>query len=155
MAKSQKPQNIIETITNEIITKLKVEATVTVSEETDEQFQVHLETDESGLIIGRHGETLNSLQLLIGVIVYKHTGAWRRIIVDVGDYRKAREESIKEMVRRIMTEVSESGQPATLPFLTPLERRIVHLVVSENERFLSESHGEGKDRRLTIQLKTV
>lgn len=117
----------------------------------DKSFTVNIKTEESGLLIGHHGETINSLQLLIGVILYKKLGKWVRVLVDIGDYRKMREESIKEMVDRIAAEVEQSGRGVELPFLSPLERRIVHMMLSENSKVMSESTGEGRDRRVMIK----
>ncbi|PIR08081.1 hypothetical protein COV53_04895 [Candidatus Gottesmanbacteria bacterium CG11_big_fil_rev_8_21_14_0_20_37_11] len=151
---------IKETISN-LLDNLEVKAEIEIekvaedknSSQEPDHYKVNIKTDETGLIIGRHGETINSLQLLLGVILYKKIGSWQRIILDVGDYRKVREGSIKEMVERISKEVESTGQPVTLPDLTPYERRVVHIMLSDNPKIASESSGEGKDRRLTIKLK--
>lgn len=152
-------KNIVEETVTQLLGKLEVEGKVSVVEKEAgakagdklKQFQVDIETSESGLLIGYHGETINSLQLLLGIILYKKLGSWIRVILDVGDYRKMREDSIKEMVNRITVEVLETGRPVELPYLSPLERRIVHIITSENEKVVSESHGEGKDRRVMIK----
>lgn len=143
---------IIE-IAKDLLEKLEVKADVTVEEGEENTYKLVINTEETGLLIGHHGETLNSFQLILGVILFKKRGEWVRTLVDVGDYRKLREESIKEMVNRIVSEVELSGQPVTLPFLTPLERRIVHVMLTGHEKVVSESTGEGRDRRLTIRLK--
>jgi len=151
----------IKKLVSELLSKLEVEAKVEVTQEAEsaekedkaagEHYKINIETTESGLLIGRHGETINGLQLLIGVILYKKLGKWVRVVVDIGDYRKMREESIREMVNRIISEVEQTGQPVTLPYLSPLERRIVHLICSENEKVMSESSGDGRDRRVTVK----
>ncbi|OGG02859.1 hypothetical protein A2W14_06445 [Candidatus Gottesmanbacteria bacterium RBG_16_37_8] len=156
--RSNKYLSEIEKTVSELLEKLTVEAKVEVREETGEDkeeqvkhFRVNIETTESGLLIGHHGETINSLQLLVGVILYKKFKEWVRVIIDVGDYRKMREESIREMVNRIAAEVEQTGRPVELPYLSPLERRLVHMMLSEHEKVMSESQGEGKDRRVTIK----
>lgn len=150
----------IKKTTEDILEKLKIIATVEVSEEkthtdtsTEEEtsYKVNIQTTETGLIIGYHGETLNGLQLLLGVIIYKNLGKWVHIVVDVGNYRKMREESIKEMVNRIVAEVESTKQPVVLPYLSPLERRIVHVMLSGHKTIVSESAGEGRNRLLTIK----
>ncbi|MCL4338394.1 KH domain-containing protein [Patescibacteria group bacterium] len=147
----------IKTTVLELMDRLHVEGSVDVEEEKSDpseeanHFKVVIQTNETGLLIGRHGETLNSLQLILGVVLYKKMGKWIRVILDVGDYRKVREESIKEMVGRIVAEVESIGQPVTLPYLTPLERRIVHIMLADNPKIMSESTGEGKERRVTIK----
>lgn len=156
MKKTKKVDNTVEIkkTTEELLEKLKVEATVDVSEgekEGETNYKVNIGTQETGLLIGYHGETLNSLQLLLGVILYKKVGKWIHIVVDVGNYRQMREESIKEMVDRIVGEVESTKQPVTLPYLSPLERRIVHMMLTDSKTVISESEGSGRDRRLTIK----
>lgn len=143
----------IKNLTQDLLTHMQIQSEVNVKAEEPDHYQVMLDTAESGLLIGRHGETLNSLQLLLGVILYKKIGTWVHIVLDVGDYRRMREESIKDMVTRIITEVESTGQPVTLPYLTPLERRIVHLMLTGHEHVMSESTGEGKDRRVTVRIR--
>lgn len=145
----------IEKTLGELLEQLTIEAKVEVTEEEGDKkvknFRVNIITSESGLLIGHHGETINSLQLLLGVILFKKFKEWVRVIIDVGDYRKMREESIKEMVNRISAEVIHGGNPVELPYLSPLERRLVHLMLADNDKVESVSQGEGKDRRLTIK----
>lgn len=146
-------ENEIKTLVTDLLGKLKVEAKVEVVKEEDDHYQVNLETEETGLLIGHHGETVNSFQLLLGVILFKKTGEWIHVVVDVGGYRKMREESIKEMVNRIVTEVETNREPVQLPPLTPFERRAVHMMLTDHQTVVSESIGEGRDRRLTIKPK--
>ncbi|OGG00808.1 hypothetical protein A2153_04280 [Candidatus Gottesmanbacteria bacterium RBG_16_38_7b] len=149
----------IEKTLKELLEKLTIDAKIEVEEEINEgdkqpkHFRINISTPESGLLIGHHGETINSLQLLLGVILYKKFNEWVRVIIDIGDYRKLREESIREMVNRIVSEVEQTGRPIELPYLSPLERRLVHMMLTDNERVMSESQGEGKDRRVTIKPK--
>lgn len=143
----------IKEIAKDLLEKLEIKAEVAVEDGEEGSFKVVLNTEETGLLIGHHGETLNSFQLILGIILFKKLGVWTRVLVDVGDYRKLREESIKEMVNRIVSEVELGGQPVTLPFLTPLERRIVHVMLTDHEKVMSESTGEGRERRLTIRPK--
>lgn len=153
MKKKQTRESEIKKLATDLLGKLKVEAKVEVVKEEDDHYQVNLETEETGLLIGHHGETVNSFQLLLGVILFKKTGEWIHVVVDVGGYRKMREESIKEMVNRIVTEVETSREPVQLPPLTPFERRAVHMMLTDHQTVVSESIGEGRDRRLTIKPK--
>lgn len=153
-AKSEKTDKIITGIVSELLSKLEVEAKVETREESSDHFLVNIETKETGLLIGRHGETINGLQLLTGIILFKKLGVWVHVVLDVGGYRKMREESIREMVSRIIQEVESNRQPVVLPYLTPLERRFVHMLLAQNEKVASESIGEGKDRRVTIKPRT-
>lgn len=158
--KDKKIQDLIKETAQDLLSKLSITSTLEVVEKKTEEegdlagdFLVNITTEETGLLIGRHGETINSLQLILGVIIYNKTNKWYRIVLDVGDYRKSREESIKEMVERIALEVESSGQSVTLPDFTSYERRIVHMLLADNKKVTSESIGEGRDRRLTIKLR--
>lgn len=145
---------LIQQTTREILSKLTTEGTVDVKEEEAEDeknYRVTIQTQETGLLIGHHGDTLNGLQLLLGVILYKKLKTWVHVIVDVGNYRQMREESIKEMVGRIVSEVETTKQTMALPYLSPLERRIVHMMLADHKTVVSESTGEGRDRRLMIK----
>ncbi|MBI2617650.1 KH domain-containing protein [Candidatus Gottesmanbacteria bacterium] len=154
MKKKEEKKNVekeISSLLSQIFTLLEIKAATTIEKQEEDQFAVRIETEETGLLIGRHGECINSLQLLLGVMLYKKFGKWVRVILDVGDYRKMREDSLKEMVERIAGEVEGTGVPVVLPYLSPLERRFVHLLLTENAKVTSESTGEGKERRVTIK----
>lgn len=153
--KENKPnieKEIISTL-SELLTKLNVEAEIAVTKGEEDHYKADIKTQDTGLLIGRHGETINSLQLVLGIMLYKKLKSWARVVVDVGDYRRDREINIKEMVERIILEVKNTGQPVILPYLTPYERRIVHMMLAENKEVASDSQGEGKDRRITIRLR--
>lgn len=147
----EKVEEVIKRTAQEMLEKMMVQAQVTVTGDTENGYQVNIKTEETGLLIGHHGETINSFQLLLGVILYRKMGVWLRVIVDVGDYRKAREENIKAMVDRIVEEVKTTGQEIALPPMTPLERRIVHTMLTDHPAVSSQSFGEGRDRRVTIK----
>lgn len=108
-----------------------------------------------GTLIGRRGETLAALQLLVNIITYKQTGEHERIIVDVEGYRDRREENLRSMAERIAAQVRESGRPVMLEAMSPNERRIVHMALADYTDISSESTGEGEERRVVIALKPV
>lgn len=143
----------IQKLTTELLEKLTVKAALTLDEDEEGTVHVRLETEESGLLIGFHGETLNSLQLLLGIMVHNQLGEWVRIVVHVGDYREKREETIKAMALRIAEEVSQTGESVPMPYLSSFERRIVHLTLVDHPAVKSESEGEGRYRRLVIKPK--
>ncbi len=145
--------DIVKQLATEFLQKLTIEAKIAVEEDSQGSIHLHLETPESGLLIGYHGETLNSFQLLLGIMVHKQLGEWVRVVVHVGDYREKREQTIKAMALRIAEEVSQNSQPVAMPYLSSFERRIVHLTLAEHPTVKSESEGEGRYRRLVIKPK--
>lgn len=132
--------------------ELKVELT-----ETDDQLSVVVEVspEDSGLLIGFHGETLQAMQRITR-IVYQETLGEKRLVININNYREQREEKIKDQVISSAQRVLETGRPATFSFLPPNERFIIHSTISEMPEFAdleSVSEGEGKYRVLTIRLK--
>jgi len=109
--------------------------------------------DTLSLLIGRRGETLSSLQLLVSLIVSKQAGSRERIIVDCENYRERRERNLRSMAARIADQVRRSGRPIMLEAMPPNERRIIHMALSETDDIATESTGEGDQRRVVVSLK--
>ncbi len=119
----------------------------------DESFSVKLDTDENALLIGKHGNTLSSLELILSLIVAKKTGEFKRIVIEVGGYREAREEYLRDLAQRLHDEVIDTGNEKTVRGLKPWERRIIHMYLSEEGDVITESEGDERDRVLVIKKK--
>ena len=108
-------------------------------------------SDELGLLIGRRGETLGSLQYLLNVMVGRSYDDQDMVFgVDVEGYRRRREESLVEMARRVAEDVRETGDVITLEPMPAAERRIIHLTLSEEPGVVTESVGRGSDRQVEV-----
>jgi len=135
-----------------ILKLIGIEAKVTASEDLANQaILVQLETNEPGILIGYHGETLAAYQLLLGIVLNKSLKVWTRVIVNVGDYREKREETLHRMALNAAQRAHFSGSPVILPSLSPGERRIIHLALKNNTEVETYSEGEGPERRLVIR----
>ncbi|MGB9706475.1 MAG: protein jag [Microgenomates group bacterium] len=151
--KSQKlkvKSSIIEGILKELLEHLEVGATFSI-EEKEETFYINLQTDNPGILIGYHGQTLFALQLILSLIAYRRIGEWTKIVVDVGDYRQRREETLKRMAFSVAQKVKFSHQEQELPPMSGAERRIIHLALSDDPEVETESRGEGKERRVVVK----
>jgi len=146
--------SVIKQTAEELLTKLEITGVVSVDSDESGAFRVHIETEETGLLIGFHGRTLESFQMILGMIAGKKLGKWERVYVNVGDYREKREEALMYMAQRAADRALESGRPVELTRLSASERRVIHLTLSGDERVKTESEGEGLDRRLIISPKT-
>ncbi len=142
----------VEETARQLLQKLSIDCQVSVSA-SDEWIDVKLEAQEAGLLIGFHGNTLYSFQLILALLVYKKLGTWRKIVVDVGNYRQKREESLKSLADQSAQQVIDSQQEVVLPYLPSNERRIIHLFLQDHAQVTTESTGEGKNRRIIIKLK--
>lgn len=141
-----------------ILGHMNVRAEVEVAEAAneDDPLILNIRSDDPALLsmlIGRRGETLASLQLLVSLIVSKQVGSRERIIVDAESYRERREQNLRAMAERIAQQVRRSGHPVTLEAMPPNERRIVHMALSEDSDISTESTGEGDQRRVVVSLK--
>ncbi len=149
--KTKDIKSTISALAKELLEKLSVTASVEIKEEEGGSFRIQIETEESGLLIGYHGEVINSLQLILGILIFRSLGEWVRVMVDVGDYREKREEVVKRMAQDKAAEVVASGLPVSLPYLSPLERRIIHMTLTDNDQVESVSEGDGKERHIVLK----
>jgi len=106
-----------------------------------------------GLLIGRRGETLAALQLLVSLIVGHRTKHRMRIIVDAENYRERREENLRSLALRVAQQVRNYRRSIALEAMPPHERRIVHIALADSKDISTESIGEGEARRVVISLK--
>lgn len=109
--------------------------------------------DDLGLLIGRRGETLLSLQYLVNLIVGRRYPGRGGVTVDVEHYRHRREEQVVALAQRMADRVRETGAPITLEPMTPAERRLVHIAFVDDEEVETNSVGEGDHRKVVISLK--
>lgn len=119
----------------------------------EETITLHVEgADEEamGLLIGRRGETLRSLQFLLNLLVSRHVQKWPQVVVDVGNYRQRRQESLEGLARRMAERVRQTGRPIMLEPMAAYERRIVHLALRDDATIYTESSGEGESRKIVI-----
>lgn len=144
---------LVTQIAEELLGKLEITGTITATTDETGAFRVNISTEETGLLIGHHGKTLESLQIILGIIVSKKLGRWVKTYVNVGDYREKREEALMHMAQRSAERALATGRPVELSRLSPAERRIIHLTLSGDDRIATESMGEGDSRVLVIKPK--
>ena len=141
----------IEKLVQELIEKLDQRAEIEVVEDKEnEVLNVNLKVEDPGFLIGFHGNTLSSLQLILGLMVFRLKGEWVRVVVDVNDYRAEQSERITQIANNAAQKVRFSGEEVSLTPMTPFERRIIHTVLGENEAVNTRSEGEGSFRYVVI-----
>lgn len=143
----------IQQITEEFLNRLDIAGGVAVDMDESGAYRVNIQTEETGLLIGFHGRTLESFQILLGMMVAKQLGGWQRVYVNVGDYREKREEALMYMAQRAAERALATGRPVELSHLSASERRVIHVTLSGDERVATESFGEGYSRKLVISPK--
>ncbi len=121
--------------------------------ETDNIFNVVLVSNNNGILIGKDGKTLNSLQTLIRQAIKNNTGLGIKLNLDVSNYKIKKLKNIERLVRGIAEDVEASQITVSLDPMNSYERRLVHTIISEYPNLVTESIGEGKDRHVTIKYK--
>jgi len=149
----EKDKKIVQKTTEELLRVLKVEGTFKLAAIEEESLDIILETKDSGIVIGRHGDVLESLQLILSLCITKRAGRFIRVSVEVGDYKKNRIEWLKGFAQQTKEKVLEQNREIAIPNLRSWERRVVHLFLQDDKEVLSESQGEGRDRVLVIKSR--
>lgn len=142
----------IQDETISLLEKLGVSASVEV-ESADEGMRVLLDTEENALLIGKHGNTLSSLEYVLTLLVAAKSGEFKRLQIEVGGYREEREAYLKELAERLKEEVISLGYEKKIHGLKPWERRLIHMYLGEDSAVMTESTGEDRDRVLIIKKR--
>lgn len=144
-----------KTILDNILEKMNVSGTVAVRA-TEEMIFVTVDDvqPDAKVLIGHSGDRLLALQLILSLMVHKATGESTKLVVDIEEYRKKREQAMIALARRFGKKVMEEGGTYTLDPLRPFERRIVHLTLREEfPEVDTESIGEDPNRQIVISQK--
>lgn len=146
---------LLKEIAQDLLELMGITVELEVGEDKDnDALLLKIDTkEEAGLLIGNRGRTLNSLQVILGMIYRKKTEEWKRIVVDVSNWREKEEERLGDLAKLTAQRAIETGEAQLLYNLTPAQRRVVHLSLSESSDVTTESRGEDKDRYLIITPK--
>lgn len=129
---------------------------IAIAEDVD-AMKIKIEGEHVGGLIGHRGETLEALQLLTGLVVNHHNGTteseYIRVKLDIGGYRKKREESLTSLAHRLAEKAKTSGRTVKLEPMNSYERRIIHTVLSEVGGITTFSQGKEPERRVIISVK--
>ena len=131
---------------------MAVEIIVKVNEE-EKLIEVDLKGEDMGILIGKRGQTLDSLQYLTNLAVNKHSEDYYKVKVDTEDYRKRRKDTLENLAKNIAYKVKRTKRPVELEPMNPFERRVIHSAL-QNDRFVT-THSEGDEpyRHVVVTLK--
>ncbi len=142
----------IEEVVQQFFDLLEIDGTFSLAENGD-ILDVIVETKDSGIIIGYHGEVLESLQLILSLAVAKKIGRFVRVSIEVDEYKKNRTEYLHKLALQTKERVLEENKEQVLTSLKSWERRIVHVFLQDDDQVTSESTGEGRERALVVKPK--
>ncbi|NLU53005.1 MAG: protein jag [Clostridiaceae bacterium] len=145
-------ESIVEDFLTPVFDAMGIEADIDI-EKKDEEVVVRLSGENIGIIIGRRGETLDSLQYLLSLVINRTLNVYYRVTLDVADYRRKREETLIRLANRIADKVARTRKNLTLEPMNPYERRIIHSTLQNHKYVDTYSIGEEPNRKVVIRYK--
>lgn len=145
----EKQIKIVQDVAEKLLSLIGVSGNVSASME-DDIAQVVVETEDGGMLIGYHGETLESFQIILSLIASRELREFVRVNVEVGDYKKNRVEYLRHLALQAKDQAISQNTGISLS-LKPWERREVHLLLQDDQEVTTESMGEGRDRVLVVK----
>ena len=151
--KNDTVDNIREFLEN-VFSAMNMEVTIDIKKaEDDKVYEVELSGKEMGLLIGKRGQTLDSLQYLTNLAVNKHSDGYIKVKLDTEDYRQRRKDTLENLAKNISYKVKRTKRPVSLEPMNPFERRVIHSAL-QGDRYV-ETHSEGEEpfRHVVVTLK--
>ena len=151
--KNDTVDNIREFLEN-VFSAMDMEVTIDIKKaEDDKVYDVELSGKEMGLLIGKRGQTLDSLQYLTNLAVNKHSDGYIKVKLDTEDYRQRRKDTLENLAKNIAYKVKRTKRPVSLEPMNPFERRVIHSAL-QGDRYV-ETHSEGEEpfRHVVVTLK--
>jgi len=143
-------------IVNYLLSSLQVDVKTFFRDKDDfdtKSLYFEIEGDDSGLIIGRKGETLRSFEFLISFIIKRQLDKRVRVILDVEGYQERRRSNLVSIAESNAKKVIKYGKPIKMDPMSPFDRRIIHLALEKDKKVITESQGSGSRRQVVIKLK--
>ncbi len=147
-------QDIAKSFLNDVFEAMGLTVVIDIKyDDIDNTMDIDLSGDEMGVLIGKRGQTLDSLQYLTSLVVNKDVEDYIRVKVDTENYRKRRRETLENLAKNIAFKVKRTKRPLSLEPMNPYERRIIHSAL-QNDRYVT-THSEGDEpyRRVVVTLK--
>lgn len=148
-----KPEEEVRSVLEELLKKMKINYQINKVEWEDSRVRINIVGKDMGLLIGRKGETLNSLQFIVGLIVNRGRQEKIRVVLDVEDYRKKKEESLEALALRLSDRVKKTRKNVVMRPMSSQERRIVHTTLQGDPQVTTYSMGDEPNRKVVISLK--
>ena len=142
-------------IVKTILEKMGIDAVIRNVNESENKIYIELESENSGLIIGKKGKTLEALQFIVNMMVNATARAEKKVIIDIESYRAKRERALHKMSQEIADRVVRTGKPYSLEPMNPFERRLVHMALQNHEQVMTKSEGQGAFRKVKVYPRTT
>ena len=141
-----------EVVLHEILSHMGLEAQIE-SQIINGSVHLTVSSDNPGILIGKHGQTLNAVEYLLNCILNRSSLVKKKVFVDAEGYRERREQMLTDLAQRAAVKVKETHQEIVLDPMPPRDRRIIHVTLQSDERIRTYSRGEGMMRRVAITTR--
>jgi len=149
----EKPEMEALKVVEDLLQRMKIDYQIEKVEWDNGVTRINIVGNDMGLLIGRKGETLNALQFIAGLMLNRKREEKIRIVLDVEDYRKKREQSLESLALRLSEKVKQTQKNVIMRPMSSQERRIVHTILQEDPQLVTYSMGEEPNRKVVIALK--
>ncbi|HPD74088.1 MAG TPA: R3H domain-containing nucleic acid-binding protein [bacterium] len=148
-------KELIKKKMNKIFQYIGIKPELSVEEIEENNFNVTVSGDDLNFLIGFRGQSLDGLQNILRLMIYRETQIQPLITLDINDYKSRKTEKIQDMAKTFIDKVRFFQKDVEMPRMSPWERRQIHVLVSEYDDIESESTGEGEDRRVVLKPKKL
>ena len=152
----EEKKNIVskaDSFLTDVFKAMDIEVDKKISFDDYGSLSIILEGPDMGVLIGKRGQTLDSLQYLVSLVVNKTKGSYVRVKVDTEDYRERSKKTLENLAKNLSYKVKRTRKPVTLEPMNPYERRVIHSVLQNDKYVTTHSEGEEPYRRVVITLK--
>ena len=153
VSRRDKPEEEVREVLEDLLKRMKIDYQISQVEWEDGRVRINIVGKDMGLLIGRKGETLNSLQFMVGLIVNRKRPERIRVVLDVEDYRKKKEESLEALALRLSDRVKKTHKNVVMRPMSSQERRIVHTALQGDPQVTTYSMGDEPNRKVVSSLK--
>lgn len=152
--KKSSVEEVARVFLNDVFQAMNMEVVIAIKyNEEEKNMDIELSGNEMGVLIGKRGQTLDSLQYLTSLVVNKGKSDYIRVKLDTEDYRRRRKETLENLARGIAYKVKKTRKPVVLEPMNPYERRIIHSALQGNKFVETVSEGEEPYRHVVVKLK--
>ncbi len=147
-------EDVARTFLSDVFGAMNMEVEIIINvDELDRMMDIELKGDNMGLLIGKRGQTLDSLQQLTNLAVNKKSDSYYRVKLDTENYRKRRKDTLENLAKNIAYKVKRTKRPVSLEPMNPFERRVIHSALQNDRYVTTHSEGEEPYRHVVVALK--
>ncbi|MCR5272482.1 MAG: protein jag [Lachnospiraceae bacterium] len=152
--KKDSVEDFVRDFLGKVLEAMEVKAEIIITKPEDEKvLDVDLQGDDMGVLIGKRGQTLDSLQLLTNLAVHKNFEDYYKVKMDTENYRKRRKDTLENLAKNIAYKVKRTKRPVSLEPMNPFERRVIHSALQNDKYVTTHSEGEDPYRYVVVTLK--